>query len=64
MILYRAHGADFQVGGLMWTRKREQTRGSGGHATLVTTLLSSQSKVKKKCLSCEHKTNGWSSRAL
>ena len=47
MILYGAHGADFQVGGLMWTRKREQTRGSGGHATLVATMLSSQSKVKK-----------------
>ena len=30
--LYRARGADFQVGGLTRTRKREPTRGVRGHA--------------------------------
>ena len=28
--MFRARGADFQVGGLTQTRKREPTRGSGG----------------------------------
>ena len=28
--MIRARGADFRVGGLMQTRKREQSRGSGG----------------------------------
>ena len=31
-ILFRARGADFQVGGLTRTRKRELTRGVRGHA--------------------------------